>query len=56
MDQVWVTGNVSSIDSRRILREGASQGAKHYGEADNIVTSCFAHQRGSAIIFPLVID
>ena len=50
------TGNVSSIDSRRFLREGVSQGANHYGEAENVVTSCFARQTGSAIIFPLVID
>ena len=56
MDQVWVTGNVSPIYSRRFLREGVSQGARHYGEAKNVVTSSFACQTGSAIIFPLVID
>ena len=36
--------------------EGASQGVKHYGEGENVITSCFACQTGSAIIFPLEID
>ena len=44
------------IDLRYFLKEGASQGAKHHGEAENVVTSCFARQTVSAIIFPLVID
>ena len=32
MDQVLVTGNASSIDSRRFLREGVSRDAEHYGK------------------------
>ena len=33
------TGNVSSIDSRRFLREGVSRDAEYYGKAQNVVTS-----------------
>ena len=50
------TGNVSSIDSCRYFREGLSRDAEHYGKAQNIDTSWFARQTGSAIIFPFVID
>ena len=56
MNQVWVTGKVSLIDSRRFLREGVSRYTGHYDEAINVVTTCFAHQTGSAIIFLPVID
>ena len=56
MDQVWVTGKVSLIDSRRFLRERVSRDAEHYGEVQNVITSCFARQTGSASIFLPVID
>ena len=43
------------IDSRHIHREGVSRSGD-YGEAQNLVTSCFAPQTGSAGIFRPVID
>ena len=44
------------IDSRRFIRDGDSQGAEHYGEAQNFITSCFSCQTGSPSIFLPVID
>ena len=41
--------------SCRFLR-GVSRDAENYGEAQNVVTSCFARQTGSACIFLPVID
>ena len=35
---------------------GVSRDAEHYGEVENVVTSCFAWQTGSASIFLPVID
>ena len=55
MDPVLVTGNVSSIDSRCFLREGLSRNAEHYVKAQNVVTSWFARQTGSAHIFRPVV-
>ena len=35
---------------------GVSRDAEHYSEAQNVITSCFARQTGSACIFLPVID
>ena len=40
----------------RFLTKGLSQDAEHYGEAQNVVTSCFASQYGSGSIFLPVIN
>ena len=44
------------LDLCRFLRMGVSRDAEHYGEVENVVTSCFARQTGSASIFLPVTD
>ena len=44
------------LDLCRFLRKAVYQNAGHYGEVENVVTSCFVCQTGSASIFLLVID
>ena len=41
---------------RRYHRKVVSRDAEHYGEAQNVVTSCFASQKGSASTFLLLMD
>ena len=50
---VWSGG---SLPSRRFFREGVSRDAEHYGKAQNVFTSWFASQTGSAHIFPPLIN